>query len=214
MSPPDPGWIIMAARSNQVRRLGFRAAALLAGMMAFAPVGRADVSVSEPQPGLLVVEAHNATIDEVLAEIGRSQKMQLESAAPLAGVISGTYRGPLSRVLVRLLDGYNVVIRTSAAGLQVRVFKPGDKVRVAAPSANFGMPLHPAVSSNVDADEQKTLAATAPPPAPAAPPPRRGPAVAPAVLPSPHVLAAGPTVAPLQPKVSSNLDADEERGGN
>jgi len=202
----------MALRSDQARRLGFRAVALLAGMVAFAPVGRADVSVSEPQPGMLVVEAHNATIDEVLAEIGRSRKMQFETAGPIAGVISGTYRGTLSRVLVRLLDGYDVVIRTSAAGLQVRVFKPGDKIRVAAPAAGFALPMHPAVSNNVDADDQKALAAAAPPPPkPAAAPPRRGPAVAPAA-PSAHVLASGQALAASHPTVSGNVDLDEERG--
>ena len=199
----------MAARSDQVRKFGFRAAALLAGMVAFAPGAHADVSVSEPQPGLLVVEAHNATIDEVLAELGRSRQVQFQSAAPLAGVINGTYRGTLPRVLVRLLDGYNVVIRTSADGMQVRVFKAGDKIQVAAPAANFGAPMRPAVSSNVDADEQKALAATVPPKPAAPPPPRRGPAVAPAV-PSPHVLASGPALAASRPSVSGNVDADEE----
>jgi hypothetical protein len=198
----------MAARSDQVRKLGFRAAALLAGVIAFAPAGRADVSVSEPQPGMLVVEAHNATIDEVLAEIGRSRKMRFETAAPLAGVISGTYRGTLSRVLVRLLDGYDVVIRTSAAGLQVRVFKPGDKIQVAAPAAGFAVPLRPRVSSNVDADEQK--AAPPAPLRPAAAPPRSGPAALPVVANAP-VIASGPALAASRPSVSGNVDADEER---
>jgi hypothetical protein len=142
--------------------------------------------------------------------------MQFETAAPLAGVISGTYRGTLSRVLLHLLDGYDVVIRTSAAGLQVRVFKPGEKVRVAAPAAGLGVPLHPLVSRNVDADDQKALAATVPPRVPGpAPAPHPGPAVLPAA-PAPHVLVSGPPVMTSHPSVSGNVDLDEERsvGGN
>ncbi len=193
----------MALRPDHVGKIGFGTAALLAGLMACVGEGRAEVRVSEPQPGLLVVEAHDATIDEVLAEIGKSQKVQFNSAGPLAGSISGTYRGELSRVLFRLLDGYDVVIRSSRGVLHVRVFNQGGMARVAAPAAGFAVPLHPAVSSNVDADDAKAQAVAAPPPYTAG-------------APRPPVVASGPARTPSHPRVSSNVDLDEERsvGGN
>jgi hypothetical protein len=197
----------MVARSGIGRKFGFAAAVLLAGVVTFAEAARAEVSVSEPQPGMLVVEAHNAALDEVLAEIEKSQRMQVETTGPLAGSVSGTYRGPLSRVLVRLLAGYDVVVRSSPDGLQVKVLNPSG-TRVAMPAAP-GFPLHPAVSSNVDGDEQKALLAVTP--SPTAAPPHPGSA---AVQPVPRV--PSPARTPSRPKISSNLDLDEEGsvGGN
>jgi hypothetical protein len=206
----------MAARSDQVRKLGLRIAALLAGVMACAGVTRAEVKVSEPQPGMLVVEARDATVEQVMAEIEKSQRVQFESAGPLSGQVSGTYRGQLSRVVLRLLDGYDVVIRSSPAGLRVKVLSPGGKTRVATPAGGVTVPLHPAVSANVDADEEKAEAAAAPPrAAPAAAPLPPGPDRGPVVV-RPPVVASGPAPVPSHPKVSSNVDLDEERsvGGN
>jgi hypothetical protein len=108
------------------------------------------------------------------------------------------------------------VIRSSPAGLRVKVVNPGGKTRVAGPAGGVTIPLHPAVSANVDADDEKAQAVAAPPPtAPAAAPPRPGPNTGPVVPRSP-VVASGPAAAPSHPKVSSNVDLDEERsaGGN
>ena len=191
---------------------GLNVGTLLAAMIACAAAApaAAEVRIVDSRADKLVIEAKDATVREVLDALSTSQKLQIDTSAPLAENVTGTYAGPLQRVLLRLLNGYDVVIRSSPDGLKVSVFSAAT-AGGAGPTAVYAAPARTGVSNNVDADEDRNTqrgAAVAPPPPPQAAPaaphrfgapvtPIRKPAVAGAPIPS-------------HPKVSSNVDLDED----
>jgi hypothetical protein len=189
---------------------GLTAGAVLAVAMAVAAPVSAEVRVVESRGDAVVIEAHDATVRDVLNELVKSQKLQIDTTAPLAENVTGTYSGSLHRVLLRLLNGYDVVIRSSPTGLKVSVFNAPTKPGMAGPVGIYAAPARTGVSSNVDLDDEKTQRAAAPPTPP--PPQQEAPA-------APHRFGAPITpihrpastaAASSHPKVSSNVDLDEE----
>jgi hypothetical protein len=94
------------------------------------------------QPDAVSVEVRDAAVEEVLVALGQSFGLQYRSAAPLARRISGTYKGPLSRVLRRVLDGYDFILKTGSENLEVVVI--GAPAADGQPTAAVASPL-PAV---------------------------------------------------------------------
>ena len=181
------------------RRLG--AAVFLAATLAAAGAS-AEVRVSEAGDGRLTIEAHDATVRQVLDALGTARPLRLRTSDGLTRTLTGTYTGSLSRVLARILDGYDHVVHSTAAGIQLEVFGPANAARAQALVVNSVtfVPNHPGVSSNVDLDEER-----------AASPPRAITVNAPApAAPSRLVVLTGSVQQPGAPRVSSNVDLDEE----
>jgi hypothetical protein len=84
-----------------------------------------------PQPQLRVrgpvddvrVEAYGATVVEILAALGEHYAVRYRGA-PGSGGVTASFKGPLRRVLVRVLEGNNYVIKGGGAGLEVFVVSP------------------------------------------------------------------------------------------
>jgi hypothetical protein len=205
------------ARWN-VRARTAPAGALLAAMVlcvAVAPAA-AEVRVADAGGGQLVVEAHDATVQQILEALGQTRTIQLENSEALSRHVTGTYSGTLRRVLSRILDGYDHVIRSTASGIQIDVVGAAQSGHVTAsagptmtmPAMPRGPRVAPRVSGNVDADEEAAESKPAPHPGPQtvnlASGPR--PSAPPALQPSRAGLAGGAT----RPRVSGNVDADEE----
>jgi hypothetical protein len=161
----------------------------------------AEVRVIETGAGVITLEAHNATVREVLEALSDSRAIQFRTSEALSQVVTGTYSGTLPRVLARILDGYDHVIQSTPSGLRLSVFnvgQPGNAGTAAHAVTNVSNASGQRVSTNVDLDEEIARGPVrAPRPVQmAAPPPR----------------ATTPTVSavPASSRVSSNLDADEE----
>jgi hypothetical protein len=90
------------------------------------------------------LDARHATIADVLAALNTSFDMSYSSWIALDEEVNGTYTGSLRRVIARLLDGYNYVIKQDNAKLDIIVLdKRGERaVPVAAPAAPAD-PFHP-----------------------------------------------------------------------
>jgi hypothetical protein len=104
-------------------------AMLLAALLHAGPA-RAEVSVSG-EPDAVQIEVRDAPIDEVMAALGASFGLQYQGPAALSRRVTGTYEGSLQRVIARLLDGYDFVIKTDREGVEVRVYggvKTGEAV--------------------------------------------------------------------------------------
>jgi hypothetical protein len=75
------------------------------------------------------VEAHDAPVEEVLSGLRASFSLQYRSIASLDRRVTGTYQGPLQRVVRRLLEGYDFVLKTENGTVEVVVIggtgKPG-----------------------------------------------------------------------------------------
>jgi hypothetical protein len=208
--------MIMAARSDTRHRLA-RAATLVgaAVLCALSLPAMADVRIADSGSGTVVVEARDATVEQVLEALSKSRNFEFHTSGALTRVLSGTYSGTLPRVLGRILDGYNHVVQSTPSGIRLNVVGVAQPMPIvskllATPTAMSGtmaMNIGHKVSTNVDQDEENAQAALAGIPA-AKPvmPPRPGANSSPPV---PAALT-GNARGAAGPRISTNLDLDEE----
>jgi hypothetical protein len=187
-------------------RGGLRGAFALLVLAAFGIVAApAEVRVSDAGGGRLTVEAHDATLRQVLDALRAVRPLRLHSSDALTRPVTGTYSGSLPRVISRLLEGYDHVVHLTAAGVDLDVFDSAQGARGTARTtvhASGPVAIVPnsgrRVSSNVDLDEE------------AAAPPRAARAQAPAIPVQPALLT-GSIQSPDARRISSNVDLDEEQ---
>ena len=125
-------------------------------------------------PEAVSIDAQNSSIKEILAALGKTFGVHFQSSANLEKQLTGTYQGPLPRVLMRVLEGYNVIMKTRKGGIDITVLgtnagataataatSPALTVASAAPSS----PASPVVASKPgDVTEQPALATPVAPP--------------------------------------------------
>jgi hypothetical protein len=101
---------------------------------------RAEVRVQE-QAGDVRVEAHDATVAEILAALGERFALRYRGTMGSDGV-TATFDGSLRYVVGRVLDGYDYFIETSDDGLEVVVLGAASSRAVPAPV--YAPPTYPA----------------------------------------------------------------------
>jgi hypothetical protein len=87
-------------------------ALLLTGTPSFAADGVVVAGTAEK----LKLEVSNATVDSALASLRSAVDFKCLCSPPLDRRVTGVYQGNLRRVLSRLLEGDNYVIKTSRSG--------------------------------------------------------------------------------------------------
>jgi hypothetical protein len=199
----------MAAR-HAILGPGLRAAVLLAATIAIVAPGRAaaEVRIVEARADALVIEAHDATVRDVLDALAAKQIVDLRATDALSRTVSGTYSGPPRRVLSHILDGYDHVIQSTSSGLVVNVFGAVDGAKTMVSVARGAIPAPtrtPKVSSNLDLDEEKAAQPTPTASVPANPPPRT-----PVIARVPPTLTTNARAVPAS-RISTNVDLDEEQ---
>jgi hypothetical protein len=156
------------------RSLQFRSVMALAAILAVAPTSlRADARVQGSAEGVRI-ETQNTSVEEVLAALGDAFEVRYRSSAKLTKQLTGTYEGSLQRVVARVLEGYDFVLRTNKGKIEITVLgvrnaTPGAAV-ASSPSnppkaASISPPAQPAASPSVTTERQ---APSVPAPAPAA----------------------------------------------
>ena len=101
---------------------------------------RAAVRV-QGQAGDVRVEAHDATVAEILAALGERFALRYRGTTGSDGV-TATFDGSLRYVVGRVLDGYNYFIETRGDGLEVVVLGAASSDPVPAPV--YAPPTYPA----------------------------------------------------------------------
>ncbi|MCI0599261.1 MAG: hypothetical protein L0Y50_07235 [Beijerinckiaceae bacterium] len=88
------------------------------------------------------IEADRASVEELLTALNMAFGLQYRSSADLGRTVSGTFEGPLSNVLSRVLRGYNYSADISTDGTRVAVYdlKPGHGSLAAAVSKSAAAP--------------------------------------------------------------------------
>ena len=115
----------------------------IAGVIFAAPFTnslRAEVRV-QVQAGDVRVEAHDATVVEILAALGERFALRYRGTTGSDGV-TATFDGSLRYVVGRVLDGYNYFIETRGDGLEVVVLGAASSHAVPAPV--YAPPTYPA----------------------------------------------------------------------
>jgi hypothetical protein len=72
-------------------------------------------------PKAVTIDAQNSSIKEILDALGKTFDVHVQSTANLEKQITGTYEGSLPKVLKRILEGYNVIMKTSKDGIEITV---------------------------------------------------------------------------------------------
>jgi hypothetical protein len=105
-------------------------------------VGRRDLRVQTTAQGVRV-EAQGATVAEILAALGEHYAVRYRGV-PASSVVTAVFEGPLRRVLVRVLNGNNYVIKGGGDGLEVIVVSLGSPAPTSpAVTATFARPFGP-----------------------------------------------------------------------
>jgi len=110
-------------------------------------------------PQALRIEAQNTSIKDVLAALNREFHVAVATSTNLDREITGTYQGSLQRVLDRILEGYNFVVKSAGGHFEVTVLgtRDGKSTSVAAAA--------PVVAKTAQASVAKPQSAASPPPA-------------------------------------------------
>src|SRR5215470_19041107 len=104
--------------------------------LAALPAGSAGAEVNVTGDSKAVqIEAHDASIEDVMAALGASFGLQYRGTATLDRRITGSYRGTLQHVIRRVLDGYDFIMKTNVDDIEVTVLnsKAGEASASAAP---------------------------------------------------------------------------------
>ena len=187
------------ASALEVRRGRFRRAP--------APV-LAEIQVSGSADAI-TVEARDTPVEDILAALSRAFDMDYRSSIDLDKRLYGTYVGPLSQVVTRILQGYNFVLKNNNGSISVAVV--GTPISLAANPVlpelpapaheprQSGVPAPVSGQSAAPASELQQSAAPAPVPqqsAAPAPVPQQSGAPAPAPVPG-QSAAPAPAPAPV-----------------
>ena len=90
------------------------------------------------------VEAHDATVAEILAALSHHFALRYRGATGNQGV-TATFEGPLRHVVARVLGGYDFVIESRSDGLEVIVLSAGSSHAVVPPT--IAPPTYPSKST-------------------------------------------------------------------
>jgi len=94
--------------------------AILGAWLLGAPSVSAEFSVIGESEDIQI-EVENASVKDVMEALGANFGLRYRSMVPLSRRLTGTHRGPLQRVIGRLLDGYDCVVKTDSDGIEVTV---------------------------------------------------------------------------------------------
>src|SRR5258706_12247157 len=100
---------------------GMRAAILLGATLAIAPTSVLAEMQVRGTPEAVRIEARDAPVEEILAALSRAFGMHYQLSDHLDKRVSGTFVGPLPRVVTRILDGYNFILKTDNGSIAVTV---------------------------------------------------------------------------------------------
>lgn len=122
-----------------MRMFGSREVALAAALFAVSVLPSPAAAKTEIQGDIhaVTVRVENASIDETLKALEASFDLRFRAPGPLAKSISGFYQGSLKEVVKRLLNGYDFVLTTRGAAIEVAVTgKSAAPAATEAPSQN------------------------------------------------------------------------------
>jgi hypothetical protein len=174
------------------RRLQVRGVMALAATLAIAPTSVLAEAQVQGSPEAMRIETQNSSIEEVLAALGNAFDVRYRSSANLAKQLSGTYEGSLQRVVARVLEGYDFVLRNNKGKIEITVLG----TRNAAPAA-----VASTTSTPAKAAPNSTTGPAAPAAAPSKASERPAPVTPPAVPPSGGLkVAEGPMPASSSPE--------------
>src|SRR5215813_10644138 len=145
----------MPHRSDAKRALLPLGALMLSPLMlaAVAAPAHAEVRIVRADADMLVVEARDATVREILEALSAKGLVDVRGAKDLSRTITGTYAGQPRRVLARILEGYDNIIEATASRLRISIVGGTGATGASGAPRATGSVVRGRVSGNVDLDE-------------------------------------------------------------
>ena len=84
------------------------------------PVTNAETRLTG-QVDAVRLEARDASIEDVLTALGATYGLRFSTQTPLGAHITGTFTGPLLKVVARVLEGYDYVSKSTNGAVEVAV---------------------------------------------------------------------------------------------
>jgi hypothetical protein len=198
--------IVRKLREGSTMR-GVNSAMALAVVFAICPTSAFSETHVRGNPEAVLLETNNSSIEEVLTALGNSFGLHYQSPAKLEKQISGSYEGSLKRVLARILEGNDFVLKTIDGQVHVTVLASRQPTVRAATSSSTPAGLKDATtppsppSPPALASAPTRVAEVSMPVALVTPPPSleskdAEPMLVSAPLPRPYSVAEGPVPAP------------------
>lgn len=132
--------IDMSSRALGLRR-GLAAATTALAMLGADGATPALAQVlAEGQPDAVHVEVNDAPLRNVLDMLQEKFSLHYRTNDALDTPVTGTFNGPLRRVTVRILDGYDFAMQVTPAGIDVLVLRQSDG-KAAVPAAPARAPV-------------------------------------------------------------------------
>lgn len=117
----------------------FNRVLIAGGLIAAVPTNVLAEARVEGQPDAVRIEASESSVDEVLSALGTAFNLRYRASTTLDRPISGVYQGTLQRVLARVLEGYDFIVKNASGSIEVVVLGE-PKGAPAAPAATAGKP--------------------------------------------------------------------------
>jgi hypothetical protein len=108
------GGAVRPSTARHIRSGALLLAAILFATLLPAHSARAEVRITSTAAEVVRVEAHDASVEEVLSALHEQFGVQYRSPQPLQLRINGIFEGPLQRVVTRLLAGYDFFVKRQA----------------------------------------------------------------------------------------------------
>jgi hypothetical protein len=111
------------------------------------------VSIRDAGGGRVQIEAHDASVAQVLAALQAAGLIRLSGSDQMSRTVSGTYTGTLPQVLSRILDGHSYFLRVTAWGTELHAIDASRDTNAASRSASgdANAALPSGVASNAEA---------------------------------------------------------------
>lgn len=96
-------------------------AAVLAAVLGGTPASALAALQVSGNPKAVNITVQDTSIEEILSALSHEYYLQYNSSANLERQLTGTYQGSLQRVLTRVLEGYNFVVKVSGGQIELTV---------------------------------------------------------------------------------------------
>ena len=127
-----------------VRRLAVTAILLAATFHARSVGAEARV---DGGPQDVRLDVRDASVDEALAALGARFPLKYQSKMSLDRRINGTYEGTLERVISRVLEGYDFILKINRGNIEIIVLRTGRSAEPAGVAPSIPQPRQPPTPS-------------------------------------------------------------------
>jgi hypothetical protein len=127
-------------RRASVMRPAFTCCVLLYVLAFVTPMRAHSEILLEGSAAAVRLHATQVPIGEILAALRNEYGLRYRASIDLGRPVTGTFSGSLQQVVIRVLDGYDYVVKTSANSVEIALLQDRGAASVRAAAGNAAVP--------------------------------------------------------------------------